>query len=256
MHLDSCGNVLFLERARKLGLGAPGQHGGLLPAASPGSVTGGARAARRRATLRPARCVLTPRCSIQMGRREQSRPLAGPHAPRVSLKTKRAGTRAPEGAPGSGGRKVRGLPARQFVLQKSMGVVRPHEASRKGNLARHGQGTTRRVIHHPRGRDDERTSGGGKATARRKAREGSSSREGAPDRESRRAFTGRRQKRSWLGSRGSSANAERRLGSPRGSRDLEWVERQEHPEVDSSSRGQEEMPPPSILRSTPARSVS
>lgn len=122
-----------------------GSTGFFDPAASQGSATGGARVSSQEgnappSAVRPHSEVLDPDGSSGaiLGF------LAGPHAPHVSLKTKRAGTRAPEGAPDSGGRKVRGLPARRrIVLQKSMGVVRPHEAAWKGDLPGRGQGTTR-----------------------------------------------------------------------------------------------------------------
>lgn len=69
-------------------------------------------------------------------------------------------------------------------------------------------------------------------------------------------FTDRRWKRSRRDSRGSSANAERRLGSPRGSRDLEWVVRREHPEVGSTPRGQGGNASFLVMQPTPAGQVS
>jgi len=237
MHLGSRGIALFLERATKPDLGAPGQHeesstsrparaarqevhgvrgGGHRPASAVSPSLDGARSGWGRGSNLSYPPARTRRTSPNRDERRRGCPRAFPIAgverfavcPRVVFRIAEVVERRPDLAK----RRARGQPLPAWPEVSPLAIRRGGERNDEkpcgdGKVTRTAE-DPRRVLH------DGRRPGSGKLSV----------------------FTDRRWKRSRLSPRVSSANAGWQPDPPRGGREPGWRARQGRPEVGSYAR--------------------
>jgi len=232
MHLGSRGIALFLERATKPDLGAPGQH-------EESSTSRPARAARqevhgvRGGGHRSASAVSPSLDGARSGWGRGSNLSYPPARTRRTSPNRDERRRGcPRAFPIAGVERFAVCPRVVFVLQKSSSVVLiSRSGGQGGDPSRRGRRSHSPAIRRRRGTERREASGDGKVTReaphpRRVLHDGRCPGSGKSS-----VFTDRRWKRSRLSPRVSSANAGWHPGSPRGSREPGRRARQGHPEV-------------------------